>query len=217
MSRSCWCGAGEPGGPAVCRCQEPTAGAYERQRAVVPCVLGFDPSPTKLGWGAVRDDDGEPVDCGAIEHAGVPEDVHAGLRGLGRVLEARGFEPSFSYMEKPGGRGASGGFDEGHACGLVWMAARLLWPWLTIDWTTASHWRSVTGVPVKAPAEIVGDSRRRRWLKDRSIERAQALGFQVPESGKRVIRPSDDAAEGALVARAAWVDLEANPEWRVAA
>jgi hypothetical protein len=182
-----------------------------------PCILGFDPSPSKLGWGVVRDDGGEPVDCGVEQTDGAPENIRRALTGLDRVLRARGLEPCFGYMEKPGGRGASGGFDEGVACGMVWALARSVWPWLTIDWTTTSHWRSVVGIPTQAPSVVVGDSRRRRWLKDRSVERAQALGFQLPESGKRVVRPSDDAAEGGLIARAAWVDLEANPEWRVAA
>ena len=182
-----------------------------------PCILGFDASPSKLGWGVVMDLDGDPVDCGVEEILGTPELVVRALRGLNRVLEARGLEPVFGLMEKPGGRGSSGGFDEGLACGMVRMAARSLWPWLTIDWTNASHWRTVNGLATKAPADVRGASRRRRWLKDRSVERAQALGFQLPESGTRVVRPSDDAAEGGLIARCGFLDLQANPEWRVAA
>jgi hypothetical protein len=179
-----------------------------------PCILGFDASPTKLGWGVVRDDGGEPVDCGVEDHGGDPAKVRVALSGLDRVLRARDLEPTFAYMEKPGGRGSAGGFDEGLACGMVWALARSVWPWLTIDWTTASHWRSVNGIPTKAPVDVVGASRRRRWLKDRSCARAIDLGFVVPRSKAR---PLDDAAEGGLIARCAWADLEANPEWRVAA
>jgi hypothetical protein len=182
-----------------------------------PCILGFDASPSKLGWGVVRDDGGEPVDCGVEEVDGAPENVWRALSGLNRVLIARGLEPSFAYMEKPGGRGASGGFDEGVACGMVRALARRVWPWLTIDWTTTSHWRSAVGLDTRAPDYVEGQAPRRRWLKMQSVDGARALGFVLPDVGVRVVRFSDDAAEGALIARAAWVDLEANPEWRVAA
>lgn len=178
-------------------------------------VLGFDPSKLKLGWGAVRDDTGEPISCGVEPVDGAPELVQAAIRSISRTIDALGVEPVFAYMEKPGGRGSSGGFDEGEACGMVWMAARARWPWLTIDYTTASHWRSVNGIPTRAPDTVVGEHRRRAWLKAQSVEQAQRIGFQLPEVGKRVVRPSDDAAEGALIARCAFIDLEVNPQWRV--
>ena len=182
--------------------------------SAVPCVLGFDPSKTKLGWGAVRDADGSPVRCGYQPHGGSPEAVHDAIADIAVGLAYDGYEPTFALIEYPFGGGSTGGnsiFESGVAVGMVELSARLRWG-IPLDRIGASHWRPRVGVP-SPPAELRGKSNataRRDWLKAADVDLARELGFDLPIVGARKRRPSDDAADGALIARAAWLALESE-------
>ena len=179
-------------------------------------VLGIDPSKTKMGWGVVMDADGSPGPCGAADLDGSPQATWEAIAALDVMLDARAWEPVLVYVEYPfGGRGGGHGiFLSGVAVGLAEMAARRFWPLAAIDRIGSMSWRPKVGLRNRAPAGV-GDSR--KWLKAADVVEAQRLGFDVPLVGKRVIRPSDDAADGALIARAAWLDLEAGVAQRLAA
>ena len=176
----------------------------------VPVVLGFDPSKTKIGWGAVADADGAPLWAGYAPCDGSPEGVHRAMADVAGVLRGHGWSPTFALVEYPfGGRGGGHGiFESGVAVGYCEAYARLLWPWLPLDRIGAIHWRPKVGVP-RAPAGLT-DGRRRDWLKAADVDLALQLGFDLPMVGSRKRRPSDDAADGALIARTAWLALESK-------
>ncbi len=179
-------------------------------------VLGFDPSKTKLGWGAVREDNGAALRAGFSPLDGSPESWLAAMRDVSQWCRFYHLEPVFALVEFPfGGKGSAGIFDSGVAVGQCELAARLFFPAMTMDRIDSQRWRSKVGVP-RPPAELPGRSAaRRNWLKAADIARAQELGFDIPIVGARKRRPSDDAADGALIARAAWLALEAGDARRL--
>lgn len=183
---------------------------------MIPVVLGLDPSKTKLGWGAVRDDDGSPVRADYEPLDGSPESSHRAVVAIARWLAARGFEPTFALVEYPfGGKGSAGIFDSGVAVGMVELSVRLCWSSIPCDRIGAIHWRPKAGVP-RPPAELpAGSTARRNWLKEADIARARELGFDIPIVGARKRRPSDDAADGGLIAHVAWKQLEAGAARRI--
>ena len=86
---------------------------------------------------------------------------------------------------------------------------------MTVDRIDSMRWRPKAGVP-HPPSSLPGRSpERRAWLKEADIARATELGFEVPLVGVRKRRPSDDAANGALIARVAWLQLEAGVAERI--
>lgn len=178
---------------------------------MIPVVLGLDPSKTKLGWGCVRDDDGSPIRADYEPLDGSPERSHRAIVAIARWLAVRDLEPVFALVEYPfGGKGSAGIFDSGVAVGMVELSVRLCWPSMPCDRIGAIHWRPKVGVP-KAPADYpAGSTARRNWLKEADVARARELGFDIPIVGVRKRRPSDDAADGALIARTAWLRLEAG-------
>lgn len=182
-------------------------------------VLGFDPSKRKLGWGCVHDATGQPLGCGWTELDGSPEQMAEAVARLDVFLDGQDLHPVFALIEYPfGGRG--GGhtiLESGVALGYLEMAARLRWPWLTFDRMDSKRWRKRAGVP-DAPSDLSARSRAKRaWLKQADIDRARDLGFTLPTTGIRVIKLSDDAADGALLAYAGWRMLEAGDAVRVTA
>lgn len=183
---------------------------------VTDVVVGIDPSKRKLGWGVVMDADGSPGPCGVAELDGSPQATWAAIADLDVLLDAHGWNPVLVYVEYPfGGKGGGHGiFESGVAVGLVEMAARRFWPSAAIDRIGSMSWRPKVGLRNRAPRDA-GDSR--KWLKAQDVLEAQRLGFKLPLTGVRVIRHSDDAADGALIARAAWLDLEAGVVHRLAA
>ncbi len=185
----------------------------------IPVILGLDASPTKVGWGLLRDDTGAPVACGVQTLDGSPESTRDAISTINLTLDLHGASPIFSWVERPvGGVGNSdSAMKAGEALGMVIYASRAYWPWLTIARAETNKWRGLNGIPTRAPKGLPGRDANRKWFKQKAIERATALGFELPIVGKRVLRPSDDAAEGACIAWAAWAALEANPAWRVAA
>lgn len=183
---------------------------------MIPVVLGLDPSKTKLGWGLVRDDDGSPIRADYEPLSGSPESSHRAIVSIARWLGARGMEPIFALVEYPfGGKGSAGIFDSGVAVGMVELSARLCWPAMTTDRIDSMRWRPKVGIP-RPPAELPARSpERRNWLKEADIARARELGFDIPIVGARKRRPSDDAADGGLIARVAWLQLEVGPARRI--
>lgn len=181
-------------------------------------VLGFDVSPKKMGVGIVRDADGSPVLAGYYPLDGSAEVLAAVLMHVDRVMKVRELVPVFGMVERPFGAvgDVEGAMRAGVALGALEFAARMQWTWLTLDRVEATTWRSRNGIPPRAPKEIEGREPRRRWLKERAVERAVELGFDLPVVGARVRRLSDDAAEGALIARAAWLALENGDAVRIA-
>lgn len=173
--------------------------------SALPVLLGFDPSTTKLGWGVVRDDDGSPVTCGYTPLDGTPEAIARAVSGIARVLRGRGVEPVAGVVEYPFGGGQTGGhsiFQSGVAVGMCELAAKMAWPHLELERIGARSWRPKVGVPTP-PKGMTADARR-DWLKAADVERARELGFDVPIVGVRKRRPSDDAADGGLIARCCW-------------
>jgi hypothetical protein len=177
---------------------------------VTLAVLGFDASPSKLGAGAVYDHDGSPALADVFPLDGSPEAMRDALRDVEVALDAAHAEPSLAYIEEPfGGTGdARVVMQTGEALGMLTYALRARWPGLVIDRIHTARWRRMVGVG-RAPEGLSG-SARRKWLKEAAVERALRLGWELPTVGKRPPRPSDDAAEAALIARAAWLDLEAG-------
>lgn len=181
-------------------------------------LLGADVSPSKAGIGFVLDETGLPPDDGgpsaSFDGISGPEAIGEVVRALALGLHARHLEPMVAYIEQPshGARGGAGQLDAGIAIGWWWYALRRCWSHLVIDTITADSWRSKVGVKRAGPATWAGmtSNERRRWWKERAIDRAVELGFELPTVGVRVVRPSDDAAEGALIARACWLDAEAG-------
>lgn len=171
----------------------------------IPVLLGCDVSETKVGIGVVRDDDGRPVRA-AVELLDGPESVREVLSALTWSLQ--GYEPVFAYIEEPVRFGADGQVRAGIAVGMLWYALRRHWSAITVDLIKPDVWRSRVGI-ARAP-KALSQHQRRAWYKARAVDEAEGLGFELPLVGVRVLRPSDDAAEGALLARAAWVDLEAG-------
>lgn len=171
------------------------------------CVVGLDVSPTKIGVGVV-DAEGEPLFATYRPIAkGDPDDVRAALLDIDSRIRALEAEVTDLVIERPfGARGdVDGAAETGVTIGMVTYGARILWPWVMPGRIETTTWRSAVGIPVRAPREIVGHNVRRAWLKHRAVERAQALGFDLPIVGVRKRRPSDDAAEGACIARAVWL------------
>lgn len=180
-------------------------------------VLGVDPSKTKVGWGMVNAASGAALRCGSRELDGSPEAVRRFWLDVGRIVRQHDLVPVFALVEYPfGGRGSKGIFESGVAVGMHELAMRMQWPGLTIDRIDSQRWRSLAGVP-RAPKELPARStERRNWLKVADCDRATELGFRLPTRGVQVIRPDDDAADGALIAYAAWKQLEAGAARRVA-
>lgn len=164
-----------------------------------PLIMGLDSSPTRLGWGVVRDEDGLSAACGVHHLDGSPEAVRGALRDIERRLADA--EVSLCYVEEvyPPGRGMA--YRTGIALGYVEYAVRARWPWAPIARVTPARWRSVVGIG-HAPASVAGRGARREWLKTRALVVAEQHGFTT--------QGSDDAAEGALIALAAWRELEAG-------
>jgi hypothetical protein len=161
-----------------------------------PSFLGLDASPHKIGWGAVADRSGRAILCGATSHDGSPEEVRAILGEIDAELAGRSYEVSLIYMERAafsGGLDAS--FRAGDAFGVVRALARVRWPWAPIYPVQPAQWRKSVGV----------------WGKGRDALKRQAL--LVAGIRKFDHQGSDDAAEGALIACAAWEDGRAGRVW----
>lgn len=174
-------------------------------------LLGLDVSPSKVGIGAVLDEDGSPALPATFELVDGPESIRELVGALYFRLGSERLEPMVAYLERPGhaARGGAGQLDAGIAIGMWWFALRHAWPHLVIDTITATAWRSKVGLPRPEswPVKLEAHERR-RWWKNCAIAEAGRLGFELPEVGKRLRRYSDDAAEGALIARACWLDAE---------
>jgi len=175
-------------------------------------VLGLDPSKTKIGWGLVHEDNGSPIHADVAYVDGSPESVRRALGDAAAWMASHNLEPSLAYVEYPfGGRGGGHGiFESGVAVGYCEFAARLFWPRIALDRIDSKRWRRRVGVPTP-PADLPARSTARRdWLKGQDVDLALQLGFELPIVGVRKRRPSDDAADGALIARAAWLALESE-------
>lgn len=175
-------------------------------------VLGLDPSKTKIGWGLVDETDGSPIRADVAYVDGSPEGTRRALSDAAAWMAAHDIEPCLAYVEYPfGGRGGGHGiFESGVSVGYCEFAARMFWPRIALDRIDSRRWRNIVGVP-SPPADLPARSTARRdWLKGQDVDLAQQLGFTLPIVGVRKRRPSDDAADGALIARAAWLALESD-------
>lgn len=165
-------------------------------------TLGFDVSPTKLAAGVVMPD-GSPAFCCYQPFDGSPEYLRDFVGALDFRLRVDQLEPTLAAVEEPVAL-RQGQLAAGVVIGMLTYSLYARWPHLELHLRNVSAWRSKVGIT--AAPKALDEKARRAWYKARAIDEATALGFELPLVGKRVLRPSDDAAEAALIARAIWLE-----------
>lgn len=124
-----------------------------------PVVVGLDPSPLRLGWGAVLLDEGAAVACG-MERLDLPgkgwsdDQAREALRVVDERLSRIGHTVAAVYIEQPALPPASGpksAFNAGRAVQEVLVAARRRWPHADgPHFLQPSEWRKLAGLNGRA-------------------------------------------------------------------
>lgn len=161
-------------------------------------VVGLDPSPLRLGWGAVLLDDGAAVACG-MERLDLPgmgwsdDQAREALRAVDERLGRDGHTVAAVYIEQPALPPVSGtksAFNAGRAVQEVLVAARRRWPHADgPHFLQPSEWRKLAGLPGNAPKGAV-------------MAAALAHIESNPRARNREWDMTQDAADALLVALA---------------
>lgn len=116
-------------------------------------VVGLDPSPLRLGWGAVTLDDGAAVACG-MERLDLPgmgwsdDQAREALRVVDERLTRLGHTVAAVYIEQPALVHQKASFDAGRAVQEVLVAARRRWPHADgPHFLQPSEWKALAEVP----------------------------------------------------------------------
>ncbi len=162
-----------------------------------PVILGLDPGTKRIGYGAVRADNGAPVTCGSVDIGAGWFDVavREALAEVARRLptEAEVCDVVVEWMG--GGRGGiQSQITLADAAGQIAQAASRRWG-LPVGRRRPQTWKRAVGLPGNCRAEA-------------AIERALELGFCVPVLGRTTRHYDTDAASAACMARAAWVEAD---------